>query len=158
LNLPLFCFGSLMDRDVLGCVIGDEAAAGVKMEQAWLGGYRKVRLPHETYPMLVPEAEKSTEGVLIYGLEKDHLDRIVFFEGEEYELTPCQVKTEKSCSIEALFFDEGIMPAPYTVEWDYQHWLQHHKEFMIRQSRKYMSYYGLMSAAEADVYWQNYSE
>jgi len=157
-NLPLFCYGTLLDVDMLACVVGETAAAAVTMETGWLAGYRKARLPHENYPLLVPEAESFAQGALLYGLQKPQIDRIVFFEGEEYELSPCKVKTEGSKTVDALFFDEGIMPPPRTEEWCLAHWQKHHKQFMIRQSREYMSYYGLMSAVEADIHWQNYQE
>ena len=150
-----------MDKDVLACVIGEQPEPRIYQTPARLGGYRKVRLPHEFYPMLVPDAESWAEGVAIHGLNKHELNRIVFFEGEEYELAPCQIKVgvepELSC-LEALFFDEGIMPPPRSQNWDFEEWRTEHKDYLIRQTTVYMSYYGKMSAAEADVYWQNYSE
>ncbi len=157
MNLPLFCFGSLMDREVLACVL-DRPVDDVTMVQASIPGFRKVRLPHESYPMLVPDAEFEAPGVLLVGLSKADLDRIVFFEGEEYELAPCQVHALDGGCAEALFFDEGIMPPPRTEPWDFVTWQRDHKDYLIRQSRAYMACYGRMSLAEADTYWQNYSE
>lgn len=163
MTLPLFCFGSLMDRDVLAMVIGG-GADKVTMRPARISGFFRARLPHESYPMLVPDAEQEALGQLLYGLDKTDLDRIVFFEGEEYELSPCRVRLlevsekDEGESVEALFFDEGIMPPPQTEAWDFEHWQQHNKPYMLRQSRVYMSLFGKMSAAEADVYWQNYKE
>lgn len=147
-----------MDEDVLTCVLGDYPASRIVIAPATFAGYRKARLPHETYPMLVPEADSIADGVLLHGLNKKDLDRIVFFEGEEYELSPCQVRlSDKTCA-EALFFDEGIMPLAETEVWDYRLWVEQHKDYMLRQSRVYMSLYGKMSAAEADVHWQTYVE
>jgi hypothetical protein len=62
------------------------------------------------------------------------------------------------CYVEALFFDEGIMPAAEMVDWDFSYWREQCKPFMLRQAAEYMSYYGKMSAQEADYYWQNYKE
>ncbi|MGI9317054.1 MAG: gamma-glutamylcyclotransferase family protein [bacterium] len=156
--LPLFCFGSLMDRDVLACVLGENPAARIVTEPGVFAGYRKVRLPHETYPILVPDADSSAEGILIDGLNKHELNRIVFFEGDEYELSPCSIHLPDGSGVDALFFDEGVMPPPRSEEWDLALWLQHHKGFMLRQSSHYMSYYGLLSASEADSHWQSYQE
>lgn len=158
MNLPLFCFGSLMDPDVLSCVLDAPVPVRISIQPASLPGYRKARLPHENYPMLVPDAESVAPGVLITGLNKEELDRIVFFEGEEYELAPCQVYSDENEIMEALFFDEGIMPPPQSEEWDLATWQCRSKEYFLRQSTAYMKLYGSMSAAEADVYWQNYSE
>ena len=107
--------------------------------------------------MLVPEAGSVAEGIVICGLDKDQLDRVVFFEGEEYELAPCQVNTASGV-VEALFFDEGIMPPARTEQWDYVEWQRDHKGLLLRQTMVYMSYYGKMTAVEADVYWQNYRD
>jgi len=146
-----------MDRDVLACVLDTELPARIKTQPASLSGYRKVKLPHETYPLLVVDAHQDAQGVLIYGLSKEELNRIVYFEGEEYELVPCQSRSEAGV-VEALFFDEGVMPPAQTEDWDFAYWQREHKPYLLRQSRVYMSYYGKMSAKEADIYWQNYSE
>jgi len=148
-----------MDRDVLSCVLGEESSDRVRMLPATLAGYRRVKLPHESYPLLVVDASSDNvvEGVLIYGLNKEELNRIVFFEGEEYELAPCQPKSGQEV-VNALFFDEGVMPTAKLEEWDFDFWRLHHKKYLIRQSKVYMSYYGKMPAKDADVYWQNYTE
>ena len=159
MNLPLFCFGSLMDRDVLALVLDREPLPpGIHMEPASISGFRKVRLPHETYPMLVPAAEGEAGGALIHGLSRQDLDRIVFFEGEEYELAPCVVRLGDGEVADALFFDEGIMPPPRTEQWDFDSWQREHKAYLLRQSKVYMAWFGRMSAAEADRFWQEYHE
>lgn len=156
--LPLFCFGALMDRDVLSCVLGREPESRIVTRHAALVGYRKVCLPHETYPILVPEVDSVAEGVLLDGLTRQELDRIVFFEGEEFELSPCRTRLADGTGVEALFFDEGLMPLPESRDWSFAEWIEHHKNTMLRQSSCYMSYFGTMSAAEADYYWQTYKE
>jgi len=148
-----------MDEDVLSCILDCEIPDRVRIVPAILGGYRRVKLPHETYPLLVFDASEDgvVEGVLIYGLNKEELNRIVFFEGEEYELAPCQTKSDQQV-VDALFFDEGVMPIAESEEWSFEVWRQLHKQYLIRQSRAYMSYYGKLSAKEADIHWQNYTE
>ncbi len=159
MNLPLFCFGSLMDPDVLSLVLDSESLPErISMKPAMIFGFRKVRLPHETYPMLVPAAESDAPGVLIHGLLREDLDRIVFFEGAEYELAPCEVRLGNGDVMDALFFDEGIMPPPRTEQWDFEAWRRDHKDYLLRQSRVYMAWFGRMSATEADRYWQEYRE
>ena len=157
MNLPLFCFGSLMDREMLSCVL-DRSLDDIELESATIQGYVKACLPHESYPILVPDARGEARGILIRGLDKRDLERIVFFEGEEYELAPCQVRPDAGVCVEALFFDEGIMPPAESTAWDFDRWQREDKAFMLRQSRRYMSCFGKMSAAEADVFWQEYSE
>jgi hypothetical protein len=154
---PLFCFGSLMDWDVVNCVLNNETA-GLSMVAASLNGYRVTRLPHETYPILVTDAKHMAHGQLLYGLSKEQLDRVIFFEGEEYQISPCEVSLENGDQVVAQFFDEGIMPAAEMTDWCFNTWQQQHKDYLLRQSAVYISYYGKMSAAEADYYWQSYTE
>ena len=157
MNMPLFCFGSLMDREMLSCVL-DRPIDNIELVSATIQGYSRVCLPHETYPMLVVDVEHDAPGMLVYGLCKSDLERIVFFEGDEYELSPCQVRLKDGSVAEALFFDEGTMPPAESTEWDFVHWQKEYKPYMLRQSKRYMSYFGHMSAAEADIHWQEYRE
>ncbi|MEM7194224.1 MAG: gamma-glutamylcyclotransferase family protein [Pseudomonadota bacterium] len=157
IHTPLFCFGSLMDADVLRCVL-DRKINDLSLEDATLGGYRVACLPHESYPLLVRQAGQMASGKLIHGLSEEDFARIVFFEGEEYQVSACHVSTQRSTRLPARFFDEGIMPPAESRQWSFERWQVNDKAYMLRQSAVYMSLYGKMSAAEADVYWQNYSE
>ena len=140
------------------CVLGESSARRIFTKPAKINGYRKVCLPHETYPVLVPEADHCAEGILLDGLNRLELDKIVYFEGEEYELSPCTTVLPDGSFVDALFFDEGIMPRPQVEDWSFSNWLDNHKDYMLRQTSHYMSYYGVMSANEADIYWQSYRE
>ena len=154
---PLFCFGSLMDWDVVECVL-DQSTVGLTMQPATLSGYRVARLPHESYPMLVADQTRVAHGQLLAGLDAEQLKRIVFFEGEEYVITPCLVQLECGGFANALFFDEGIMPSAELTDWSFNQWIENHKDFMLKQSSAYMSFYGKMTAAEADYYWQTFKD
>ena len=155
--LPLFCFGSLMDWDVLTVVLGCFPTE-LSMVPAQLPGHRVAKLPHESYPMLVADEDRQAPGQLLIGLTESQLDRVIFFEGEEYQLSPCVVTLDNGSQQNALFFSEGIMPTPEMGDWDFHQWRNAHKDHLLRQSAAYMAYYGKMSAQEADYYWQTYSE
>ena len=58
----------------------------------------------------------------------------------------------------ALFFSEGIMPEPQMTDWCFETWRAQHKAYLLRQSAAYMAWYGKLPAAEADYYWQTYTE
>ena len=156
-SLPLFCFGSLMDWDVLTIVLG-YSPKELSMVPAQLPGHRVAKLPHESYPMLVADESRRAPGQLLIGLTESQLDRIIFFEGEEYQLSPCVVTLDTGDQQNALFFSEGIMPTPQMTDWDFHQWRNVHKDYLLRQSAAYMAYYGKMSAQEADYYWQTYHE
>ena len=153
----LFCFGSLMDWDVVSCVLND-SIEGLTMQTCSLNGFRVCKLPHEDYPVLVVDENCTAPGMLLNGLTPAQLDRILFYEGEEYAITPCNVELESGEFVNALFFDEANMPTPVMTDWCFDTWIKFHKDYLLRQCAAYMKFYGKMSAAEADYYWQTYSE
>ena len=144
-----------MDWDVVSLVL-NRRSDDLYMVPASLEGFRVAKLPHESYPLLVKDDSKTAQGQLLMGLSESDLDRIVFFEGEEYELKECEVMTEQGQTMTALFFDEGVMPPAEMENWDFAEWVACSKDYMMGQSAVYMSYYGHMTAAEADIHWQNY--
>ena len=146
-----------MDRDVLECVL-NENVSNLHMVPASLNHHRVAKLPHESYPMLVADERYRAPGQLLYGLSQEQLDRIIFFEGEEYQIASCLVHLDNGSVAHARFFSEGIMPKPEMTDWCFDQWRQQHKAYLLRQSSVYMAYYGKMSAAQADYYWQTYSE
>ncbi|MFT5110707.1 MAG: hypothetical protein ACI8P9_000016 [Parasphingorhabdus sp.] len=154
---PLFCFGSLMDWDVVACVL-EENTDRLSMVSCKLENFRVARLPHEDYPMLVVDESRIASGQLLCGLSKAQLDRILFYEGEEYALAPCYVKLDSGETVLASFFSENNMPAPEMTDWCFETWVRNHKDYLLRQSAAYMSWYGKMSATDADFYWQTYSD
>ncbi len=146
-----------MDWDVISCVL-DNDIDGLTMESCRLDGFQVCKLPHEDYPVLVVDKNHSAAGKLVRGLSQAQLDRILFYEGDEYEITSCEVVLSSGQTVSALFFDEGDMPNPIMTDWCFDTWVLQHKEFLLGQSTAYMSWYGKMSAAQADYYWQTYSE
>ena len=146
-----------MDWDVVACVLGEDVA-NLSMQSCHLDGYRVARLPHEDYPMLVEHPHTSAPGQLLQGLTAKQLDRVIFYEGEEYEISPCEVRLASGAMAKALFFSEGIMPEPQMTDWCFETWRAQHKAYLLRQSAAYMAWYGKLPAAEADYYWQTYTE
>ena len=144
-----------MDWDVVSLVL-DRKGDDLQMVPASMDGFWVAKLPHESYPMLIRNESKKAQGQLLIGLSEADLDRIVFFEGEEYVLRECEVETGGGDTLTALYFDEGVMPPAKMESWDFEEWAANSKDYMMGQSAVYMSYYGHMTAAEADVYWQNY--
>ena len=55
---------------------------------ARLDGWSARRVREEDYPILVPTPESGTVGRVIAGLSWTEIDRVQFFEGDEYDLSP----------------------------------------------------------------------
>lgn len=148
----LFVFGSLMDTDVLSVVSGIPLSE-LKLTSATVFGYQQRELVEESYPVLVVCESARASGKLIQGLTVDALQRILFFEGEEYRLQPIDTVTDRSYLQSAFYFrDTGAYTVRQNV-WDFERWARLHKPPFLDASREYMNLYGTMTAAEADAYW-----
>lgn len=140
-----------MDADVLRIVTGPEYQA-LTIEPAQLAGYRCVQYPTETFPILQPEPDKVVQGLLIDGLSELAYQRILFFEGDEYELQTCRVQSAVG-EREAAYCADVTQPGALYDEWTLARWQREHKAAFCIQVDKYMALFGTMSATEADQYW-----
>jgi len=82
-TLPMFFFGTLMDRDVLGRVLA-RAVATHELVDAWLWGYRRHAARNAPYPVLRRHAECHVRGWLFQPRSTDERARIDHFEAGEY--------------------------------------------------------------------------
>ena len=157
----LFVFGSLMDPDVLSLVSG-MLIDTLHMQASTASGFRQCEVSEESYPVLVADHNTQCHGLLINGLTCEALERILFFEGDEYTLESIQVQRETAPDtrspylVNAWYFrDTGA----YTINpgsWDFGNWQSHHKVSFMQGTKKYMQLFGQMSATEADAYWSEY--
>ena len=150
----LFVFGSLMDHDVLSLVAGMDMRS-LKLQAATVSGYRQAAVAEESYPVLVESAGSGCNGLLIYGLTPVALERILFFEGEEYSLSPISVLPEDSVNgpVDAFYFRDAGVYSVQANAWSFETWQAEHKESFLVASREYMALFGSMTAAEADAHW-----
>ena len=152
----LFFYGSLLDLDVLTLVVEREVAAH-HLLPARIDDYRRVRLLHDTYPMLVPAAGHSVHGAVFDLRSEREFERVRFFEAEEYRFERCRVTLADGSPVEALFCAEDDMPGGALGDWYFEEWQRRHKPRYLHQARRFMSAFGLMSAAEADSLWSDES-
>jgi len=151
-TLPLFVFGSLMDQDVLRIVSNMEDHQ-LSHTEGHATGYRQQEVIGESYPVLMPDATKQTRGLLINGLNEIAMQRIHFFEGDEYALAEIGISTTDNANISANYYrDTGVYEILETG-WDFQQWQRTHKVSFLKRCENYMQLFGTMSATEADRYW-----
>lgn len=87
MSVHVFAYGTLMIPQVMQMVTGHQPVC----EPALLPGYARYGLRGETYPALVQEAIRATDGVLWRAVDAESLDRLDAFEGDWYERTTVQV-------------------------------------------------------------------
>ena len=150
-KLPLFVFGTLMDLDVLGIVLGRKIEEPF-IRSATLGGFSCVRISDETYPVLVADPNAMARGGVLQNLNEADWSRIRFFESYEYELESCLIEIEGEGIVEAVYCSEGITAGafePWTLSW----WQKHHKANFLHLISAYMALYGQAPVEEAEALW-----
>ncbi len=150
--LDLFSFGTLMDTDLLPLVC-EQAVESLSLESAKVPDHSRRWVLDDAYPVLVPEKGRFTEGLIIRGLSDDALERIVFFEGEEFELKPIDVQHPSGVWERVQYFADTHRKAISETEWSLENWQHSTKADTLPRVVRYMKCFGKMSRAEADAYW-----
>jgi hypothetical protein len=132
--MELFFYGTLMDRDVLGGVVGRPFAQD-RLQPATLLGWRRVRALGQPYPIVLPEPAGSVDGVVVDRLGPEDVARLRRYEGEGYDLVPTEV-TQEGRSRQVHFFRPGSIYKADPRPWDFAEWLATEKTaFMTRIAR-----------------------
>lgn len=150
--LDLFSFGTLMDTDLLPLVC-EQAVDTLTLEKAIVPDHTRRWVLDDAYPVLVPDKGRDTEGLIIRGLNQNAVERIIFFEGEEFELTPIDVRHLSGQWERVQFFADTHRKEISDTEWTLEGWQHSIKADTMPRVVRYMQCFGKMSRAEADAYW-----
>ena len=153
MNLPLFVYGSMRDEDVRALVLG-RASPAARTEPAWMPGVAAVRVPEESYPYLVSSDCARVPGELIHGLDGEDVDRILFFEGDEYGFTESVVERTGGERVAAMHFGGVAIPEGPVVPWSLERWQAREKPRFLSMTREYMALWGRATQAQAEALWQ----
>ena len=153
MTLPLFVYGSMRDEEVRTLVLG-RMATTFRSEPAWMPGVAAALVPGESYPYLVSLEGARAAGELIHGLDETCLDRILFFEGDEYALVECEVERAVGDRVAAMHFGGVAIPETPVVTWSLAQWQVSEKARFLSMTRRYMTLWGHASRAQAEAVWQ----
>jgi hypothetical protein len=81
----LFVYGTLRDPELFRAVAGRPLAA-FSPRPLRLAGFRSARLAHAPFPALAAAAGASAAGLVLSGVDRGTLARLVRYEGPVYEL------------------------------------------------------------------------
>lgn len=132
--MDLFFYGTLMDRDVLGGVVGRPFAQD-RLRPATLAGWRRARALGQPYPIVLVDPAGTVEGVVVDGLGPEDVARLRRYEGDGYDLVPAEVAQEdRSRSVH--FFRPGAAFKADPRPWDFAQWVAEEKSaFLARIAR-----------------------
>lgn len=131
-DLPLFVYGTLRDPDVLTLVLGRKDLP--VPVPAHLPDHRAVRYPGRDYPGIVPQADASAPGLLLWGLSPADLRILDAFEGQEYQRRPARVMVNGQAVPAALYWPMASIAAD-AEGWSLEAWASEHKAgFLEREA------------------------
>ena len=135
-GLPLFVFGTLLDRDLLAQVLGRDIS-DLRFTPGTVDGFRRVRARGESFPILVPQQDGQVEGLLIEGLSKADVTRLSFFENG-YALNCVQVGTSER-PVSARFFSHTDRLADSGEAWRLESWRAFDKPMEMTAAAQWMA-------------------
>lgn len=159
---PLFVFGTLLDAEVLGEVLGESRAAGeaklqgrtspVRTRSAHLAGYSAVVLTGQHYPVLRQSPGDRVPGQLLDGLTREHWRRLVWFEGSQYDVDHCRIDVGTT-TIDARVFASENRTLTTDAPWRLDHWQKTHKADYLVRARLWMRQLDAVDSLPDDVVW-----
>ena len=150
---PLFVYGSMRDEDVRALVLGRDRPE-VRIEPAWMPDAAVALVPGESYPYLVSVDGARAPGEVLHGLDEAGLDRIHFFENDEYAFVECEVERTDGERIDAMHFGGVAIPQAPHVPWSLEQWQATEKTRFLSMTREYMAMWRHATRDEAEALWQ----
>jgi len=150
--MRIFFFGSLMDRDFLGLVLGRDVS-DLHLEPAVLHGFQRRRARGETFPVLVPHPGGEVAGLVIEGVSADEVGRLCYYETPDYALHPYPVETAVERSHAHVFIATGRLDVE-DAHWEFDAWVATEKPLGLILAEGLMRHYDLGTPlAEIDRLW-----
>ncbi|HUN50909.1 MAG TPA: gamma-glutamylcyclotransferase family protein [Candidatus Sulfotelmatobacter sp.] len=139
--MRFFFFGTLMDADIRGIVLG-RPLPDRQCLAAGIGGYRRVFAAGKDFPLLVTESGGRVCGVLVGGLSRVEAARLRHFEGDDYQLARRPVDLPDGSRCTAHLFLALARLHPTDEDWDFAAWRRRHKRRFQARARAIMAGYG----------------
>ncbi len=124
--MDLFVYGTLMDDDVLGRVVGRPVPAS-RIGVAFVDGFRRVYVKGSYFPILIEADGATVEGRLITGLGAQAVQRLTRFEGRQFQLKRLTVRLAHGRTADAECFLPVAGVDHTDDDWDLDTWRRRHK-------------------------------
>ena len=151
--VTFFVYGTLLDTDILEIVLGRPICHS-QMPNAKVAGLQKFTYPGDSFPILLASESSFAEGALLLNLNATDLQRMDFYEGDEYGFEPVKAQLDDGSYLDALYNNAADQSIKSDVLWSLEHWQQTEKPVFIGYVERYMTLYGTMSVDDADIEWR----
>ena len=147
-----FFYGSLMDRELLEAVLGRDAS-DLKFTPGWLKGYVAEIAANYSFPTMVEHRSGRVDGLVVEHLTAADVERIAYFEDEEYTPTVADIATADT-EVSAHIYVATARLKSSGKTWSFDHWRRHDKPLLLAITRKVMSeHYCVTPMSEIDAVW-----
>lgn len=121
-----FFYGTLLDPDVRAHILGSWINRR-PLRRARLPGYRRVYIRDRHYPVVVPSAGNSVDGLLAEGLDRNAVRCLAEFESDEYLDAERTVLVDDGRAVRARVFVASPLARPTDTPWNVAVWQRRHK-------------------------------
>ena len=135
-RLPLFVFGTLLDRDLLAQVLARDIS-DLRFTPGTADGFRRLRARGESFPVLVHGCAEEVDGLLIDGLSATDFARLCFFEAG-YALASIAIATGNG-PVSAQFFAHDDRLTASDDGWALETWRAFDKPLELTAAARWMA-------------------
>ena len=141
-NTSIFNFGSMRDLDIFRIVLGRTVSKD-NTKNAYIKGYRTVKVEGKPYPALVQDNVSITEGILVINLTPEDLDRIQHYEDGEYgtEILPINLKNGDKEIYAQVYSIHSSKLTPTDEDWNFDEFQKEFKPEYSKEVKKWMKEY-----------------
>ncbi|MEO1458767.1 MAG: NUDIX domain-containing protein [Pseudomonadota bacterium] len=148
---PIFFYGTLRDRVLLGLVVGRKLAPE-EASEARAPGYRAWRVAGQAYPMLRSVEDGVAEGLLFRPAGPEDIAALIFYEEEEYALQPLSVETAAGQEAAETFAATERL-APGGEPWDFERWWREDRAVAMEAARELMPHRATLDMRAINTVW-----
>jgi hypothetical protein len=151
----VFLYGSLLEPQLRDVVFAD-ALGNTLIKGATANDFATLKYPGEAFPVLMPWPFQKATGVVLIDPPAVALERMAFYEGDEYEIATLAVTLSNGDQIQAEYNKalelDGLV---FNDFWCLDTWRKNESHIMIEMAKRYMDRcWGQMNIIEADHVWQ----
>lgn len=150
----IFIYGTLLDKDILRAVLGRNIADNEYLE-AEVFGVAKYTYPGDSFPILKPQLNSKAQGAVLFNLSTTDLDRINFYEGDEYGFVEIEAQLADGRKIAAQYNAATDQQIDSQSPWLLSDWQRDEKARFLGYTQRYMAQYNIMSIDQADALWRS---
>lgn len=125
----VFVYGSLLFSEIVSGL----TEKSFETKKAVLKDYKRCAIDGCDYPAIIPEKGREVNGVLLMNVDKQSMDILSFYEGEEYEKTEIELSLNSHTIAAVAFVWKRETDVLLLEDWDKETFKNESKQFYIRE-------------------------